>query len=523
MDRKRFSEYEYIEFDNIVLKGIDFNKNGDNNLDAVIKLNNDYNADVVELNDPLRLAIDVKIVLNNNIVLNEKTVDDYFKRGLEYENNGEFERALVEYRRAIAVKPGHPESYFHAGVVRMLKGEHRKALINFRKVPKDSPIYNNTVKYIFQILKSDNNNEVQDEAKHSEADIAYSNENPDDTEENLTEISNKSKDNIEKFAETPENSEDNKEDIAKNKEVVANALENNEKSELDSDNGEEETDNYKAVKEIPAIAYLDSLKSSIEAKFNLFGKNVQSLKKDNTQIRDEANVLSFRMWYFYVIGSILALISGFFLAKKLLNKNQKTKNSKYLENLFKKSVRNEINRGRIPKYYPANNYDDNFREKLINTYLKTNGKSNPIKKNKRRIKDLLEEEVLLRNNKIDKILTESWSNTSDKGNYKLKNKNLSIKDKYLAVYKLNDLGWDDVKIAKELHMEAEETKLALNLRPEKSRMTYSNYNFDRIYELLDQNMNISDIAKELNISKGEIELAANMRKNKKYSLAEAGL
>ena len=462
-----------IRFNNIVLKGINFDKRSNNNLDAVITVNNEFLTNVVKLNDPYRLAVDVKLVLH------ELSADEYFRRGLEYENGGEYEKALQEYRKAISIKPGHPESYFHAGIIRMLIGEPQKALINFRRVPENSLLGEEAVKYIFQILESNKSE----------------NENNEPTKRD----------------------DENKEDFPVDSENVEDVAE---KSDLNPSDDEEKTNNSETEKNSLNISNIENLMldkderiKAIEEKINFFNTGVNLEEKD---IENDAKILFFQWWYFYIAGGVLALITGFFLAKKLFNRHKKRKDtqSKHLEKVFKRSVENDIKLGRIPKYYPAHG-EDKFREKLVDTYSKTNKKTDIKKRIRHEKKDLLEEEILHRNNRIDKILTLKELTPNLKNKYKLSDNCFTIKDKYIAVYKLSDLGWDEEKIAKELHMEVEEVRLSLNMRPENQKEINKKINFREINRLLNQNKGISEIARKLNVSVGEIELAVSMKGSKK--------
>ncbi|MFC1558856.1 hypothetical protein ACFL40_05860, partial [candidate division KSB1 bacterium] len=223
--------------------------------------------------------------------------------------------------------------------------------------------------------------------------------------------------------------------------------------------------------------------------------------------------------YLYIIGGIVSLFVGFFIARKVLHKTNKNtvKESKYLNKMFKKSVEDEIKSGRIPKHSRKFNHDA-FREKLVSTYTQTDNDNRRI--NRRLPKDLLQEEIIHRNSKIDQILTESEMPLYTGKGIKLKNKSKVINEKYKPVYSLNELGWDDTKIAEKLHMEVEEVRLALNMKPEVVKNEPVKNNFEEIYRLTEENKNISDIAKELNVSIGEIEFANAMRNRKRSAVRE---
>ena len=497
LDRNHISND--FKFNNIVLKDISFNTGQDNNLNAVMKLNNDFSTNIIELDNPMRLVIDVKIFPDDNIVISNKTADSHFERGLEYENRSEYEKALHEYRRAITIGAGHPESYFHAGIIRMLNGEPEKALINFKKIQKNSQLYENAVKYVFEILDEEKNDTSKEKENLSGEDIASSIKNSEGINNDIT---------------TPDITEE-----APEEEIFSSSVESVEKSSQ-KESDEAEKPNF--IKQTPVILHLDSLKSGKKGnikKNDYFETAIKALKRDNKAAKSATIGLSINWWYYYIIGGILSIISGFFLANKFLRKNKKThiRKSKHIEKLFDKSVKSDIKRGRIPKNYSEKD-DDKFREKLISTYSKTDRNSNVLAKSRKKMKNLLEEEILLRNSKINEILTENNLTSDVKIDYKMKNNNFTVKDKYLAVYRLYELGWDEMKIAKELHIEIEEVMLALNMKPVNNISTNLNYNFDRIYELLNRDMEISDIARELNISRGEIELAINMRKNKELGV-----
>ncbi len=473
-----------ITLNNVIVDDISFIENGKNNFDAVITLNNEFLSNVVELHSPLRLAIDIKVVLG------KLSVEEYFKRGLAYENKGEYDKALQQYRKAISTRPGHPESYFHAGLIRMIRGEYDKALINFKKVPKNSVLGREAVTYISKII--DSNKQEEEVSNKSEF------------------IDNKEKENTHSV-ELTENVNNDLE-VDSSMVSIVKESENDDSITVSQDLIiDDELDSLKIDEMEEVMAFSDSNYLS-QAQLDIF-QNINNLIKSKT------NIL-FSYWiYLYVIGSVVALIGGFLLTKKLLKKSNKAKknHSKYLEKIFKRSVEKDINRGRLPKHYPVQDFD-RFREKLINTYSKTNGNVDKIKRNKQKVKDIFEEEILQRNSKIDKILSDTILTSDIKKVNISKNNSFTIKDKYRAVYRLYELGWDIEKIAKELHMEIEEIKLSLSVKPESLE---KKNNFKEIYELFDRNKNISEIAKELNIGIGEIELSLNMRGNKKVAIVEA--
>lgn len=472
-----------IALNNVIIDDISLVKKGNNNLDAVITLNNEFLSNVVELHNPHKLAIDIKVVLG------KLSTEEYFRRGLEYENKGEYDKALQQYRKMISMRPGHPESYFHAGLIRMIQGEYDKALINFKKVPKNSGLGKEAITYISKIIDSNEKEEVSDESEF---------------------IDNKEKEGM--------NSVEHIESVNNNLEDVDSSIVSSIEESINDDSINvsqdliisDDLDSLK-IDEIESATIFGDSSYLSQAQFDIF-QNISDFIKSNT------NIL-FPYWiYLYIIGCIVALIAGFLIKKKLFKKSNyiKINPSKYLEKIFKKSVEKEINSGRIPKHYPGQDME-RFREKLINTYSKTNGNLNKVKRNKQKVNDIFEEEIMHRNSKIDKILSDTILTSDIKNVNRTKNNSFTIKDKYRAVYRLYELGWSIEKIAKELHMENEEIKLSLSVKPES--LDKKN-NCKEIYALYGRNKNISEIAKKLNMGIGEIELALNMRGDKKVTVPE---
>ena len=470
-----------LRYNNIIINDIQFNSNDNGNVNAVIRCNSDCISKIIQINDPLRLAVDFFINPDVN-----SSVDFYFNRGLEYENNGEYNNALSEYRKAIALEPGHPESYFHAGVIRFLKGEYDKALINFRKVPENSDLGKEAVTYILKILEPDYKEEISISTNADES--IKENTEQIDAQENADYIV----------------------DNNTNKEIKDDAAV--ESSQSADNQIVEKTEDF--PKEIGPKKIKKLNKSEVLALAGVYQKEKESI------IKNENSPLFVINWlYLYIIGGIVSLFIGFFIARKVLRKENKNtiKESKYLNKMFKKSVEGEIKRGRIPKHSREFNHDA-FREKLVSTYTQTDNDNRRI--NRRLPKDLLQEEIIHRNSKIDKILTESEMPLYTGKGLKLVNKSKVINDKYRAVYSLNELGWDDIKIAEKLHMEVEEVRLALNMKPDVVKDEPVKNRFEEIYRLIDENKNMSDIAKELNVSIGEIEFAKAMKGRKRNAVSE---
>ncbi|MBD3357807.1 MAG: tetratricopeptide repeat protein [Chitinivibrionales bacterium] len=56
-----------------------------------------------------------------------------YKQGVDEGSEAEFDKALAHFRKAISIQPGHPGSYYYAGLIRRRKGQNEMARINFER------------------------------------------------------------------------------------------------------------------------------------------------------------------------------------------------------------------------------------------------------------------------------------------------------------------------------------------------------------------------------------------------------
>lgn len=59
--------------------------------------------------------------------LNQESAEAYYSRGLAHSKNGEFEKAIENYTKAIELKPDYADAYYYRGGARLRLGEREKA------------------------------------------------------------------------------------------------------------------------------------------------------------------------------------------------------------------------------------------------------------------------------------------------------------------------------------------------------------------------------------------------------------
>lgn len=74
----------------------------------------------------------ITIISESNKEIRE--AESYYVRGLVHYQIGNYEQAIVNYTKAINLKPDYAIAYFARGLVYRKMGEKEKAIIDFRKV-----------------------------------------------------------------------------------------------------------------------------------------------------------------------------------------------------------------------------------------------------------------------------------------------------------------------------------------------------------------------------------------------------
>ena len=81
------------------------------------------------------------------IRLAPECAETYCNRGAAYEENGEHDKAMVDFTEAIRLDPKHAMAYYNQGVVYLQNGDVEKAIAEFTRAirlnPKFAPAYYN--------------------------------------------------------------------------------------------------------------------------------------------------------------------------------------------------------------------------------------------------------------------------------------------------------------------------------------------------------------------------------------------
>jgi tetratricopeptide (TPR) repeat protein len=74
------------------------------------------------------------------IALDPKNAKAYYNRGLAYHEKGEVDRAIANYTKAIALDPNFALAYNNRGVAYAMKGDKEQAIADFRKALEIDPL-----------------------------------------------------------------------------------------------------------------------------------------------------------------------------------------------------------------------------------------------------------------------------------------------------------------------------------------------------------------------------------------------
>ncbi len=64
----------------------------------------------------------------------EKQAEKHFKKGFEYQNQGNLDEALQEYEKALQLNPDYTQVYTNLGAVYLGKQDYDQAILQFKKV-----------------------------------------------------------------------------------------------------------------------------------------------------------------------------------------------------------------------------------------------------------------------------------------------------------------------------------------------------------------------------------------------------
>src|SRR3954453_6405946 len=88
--------------------------------------------------------------------INERAAEEYYRKGLEAEKEGNHEKAAELYERALNENPDHEKACFNLAVMYDRRGEDAKAIELYERVCTSPPVHLNALMNL-AILYEDNN------------------------------------------------------------------------------------------------------------------------------------------------------------------------------------------------------------------------------------------------------------------------------------------------------------------------------------------------------------------------------
>ncbi|MBF0536864.1 MAG: tetratricopeptide repeat protein [Nitrospirae bacterium] len=64
---------------------------------------------------------------------------EYFNRGVDWDNKGDYDMAIADYTKAIEIDPRFAEAYYHRGLAWRKRKDHEKAIADFTRVIEINP------------------------------------------------------------------------------------------------------------------------------------------------------------------------------------------------------------------------------------------------------------------------------------------------------------------------------------------------------------------------------------------------
>lgn len=423
---------------NFVISDVRLMKDRNGKSSIIISTPRDFVLKILPLEDQTVFGIDIFALVK------PLSAVAYFSRGTVYESRNQYTKALTSYRKAITQRPGYPEAYFRAGLVRMQIGDRKNALINFQQIPDDSPLASQAALYIRK-LKGDKNLQP---AERSFALVAP--ESPSEPMEMELEQS------------LP-------------MEKLSAPVDSVQQKSLDSTG---------------AGFTKDTAKTSIPEKYagwHTVELPVAPPQKNQQHSEDvvegfwafiaELNTFLSHYWHIVLPSGLVGSALLFLLIYKLWPRAQRLsaglqgkQNTKKISKILDKELKKEINRRRS-KIDEGTENAPAFAQKLVDLYTKTDSAKEVEIKRELEKEDLprdpllLDEELEKRGRIMNKMLgdVDSEAVRLTKQFRTVLGSAPGNPNKYEAVIQLKNQNWQEEDIARELNMGVEEVKLAVGM------------------------------------------------------------
>jgi tetratricopeptide (TPR) repeat protein len=93
----------------------------------------------------MRILLFVVTVLLGGVICCKQTAEEYFKKGEAKYHQGDFNKAIVNFDKAIEINPQYLEAYYYRGSIKFFLKDYSGALIDFDKTieidPNDGEFY----------------------------------------------------------------------------------------------------------------------------------------------------------------------------------------------------------------------------------------------------------------------------------------------------------------------------------------------------------------------------------------------
>jgi len=479
-----------------------------------LKTAEDFQVRTLPVKNSCRLVLEIT-PLREALQANE-----HYRRGLVYENRGENQKALAEYRSAIALQPGHPDSYFHAGIIRMKIGDTKKAIINFKKVPPSSSRRAESQRLLSSLIDSQREKAPLIEKKEEPSEVKLPQLPEQKKPDEGAVSSNVNKDKAREAQVREQIGDVNSVESVAGTNLMSSSNTNDENTELSPyDNLEIPEDNAVGIeKETPGYSVFSSM--SKENNSDSFDRS--GLEWENLFHFDRGMQQVLKWWYLYLLGGLAAVGCALYLSWKTVNWLSPVKGGKgkkrRLNRIMDKELKKEVKKGRIRnRTIPVNGLE--FARQISDIYSQTNREFSskslgslvpdaPV--------EVYDDPSQKRGRKIEREL-ESEDIESVKLAKKFRQNNTNVPStEQSAIYFLRDRGWTVRHIAQKLELGEEEVRLALSLRmdsdgdPDRAIHTR-----ETVYQIQRKTGNLNNAAKDLKMSTGEVELALNLRNREK--------
>ncbi len=105
----------------------------------------DTGADCAQSKDPT-LSVKACSLLIHGIVKTTQRAEAHNNRGGSYLVTGEYDKAITDYKQAVAIKPNYPIAFYNLGIAYQGKGDHDRAILSYSQAillgPANADAYN---------------------------------------------------------------------------------------------------------------------------------------------------------------------------------------------------------------------------------------------------------------------------------------------------------------------------------------------------------------------------------------------